>query len=184
VPKKYFKKYLPSADSVKQNRLIRIFGPLLRHPNLWHLNRRSVAGGVAIGLVTGLIPGPVQFLSSAILSVVFRVNLPVAMLTTLYTNPFTFIPLYILAYNIGSWLTGETVTQVPIPTFEWSWSNLPALIPALVHWMSAMGHTLLIGLLVQCTAFSLIGYFTVRGLWRLWVIRQWRDRQQRRAGVP
>jgi uncharacterized protein (DUF2062 family) len=47
----------------------------------------------------GLIPGPLQMLGAAICAVVFRVNLPLAMLTTVYTNPFTIVPLYVVAYR-------------------------------------------------------------------------------------
>lgn len=37
----------------------------------------------------------------------FRVNLPIALLTTLYTNPFTILPLYVLAYKLGTWVLGQ-----------------------------------------------------------------------------
>ena len=82
--RKFFRKFLPDAESIKHNRYIRFFGSPLQHPNLWHLNRRSVAGGVAVGLFTGLIPGsnPVQFTAAVILSMIFRVNLPVALFVT------------------------------------------------------------------------------------------------------
>jgi uncharacterized protein (DUF2062 family) len=30
----------------------------------------------------------------------------VTLITTLYTNPFTIVPLYVLAYEIGAWLSG------------------------------------------------------------------------------
>ena len=101
MPKKYFKKYLPSHESVRGNRHFAILGSTLHHPNLWHLNRRSVAGGVAIGMLCGMIPGPIQMFSAAILAVVLRVNLPVAMAATWYINPFTIVPLYYLAYKVG-----------------------------------------------------------------------------------
>lgn len=181
MPRKFFKKYLPSNHSVRENRFLRIFGPLLRHHNLWHLHRRSVAGGVAVGLITGLIPGPVQIFSSAVFAIIFRVNLPVAILTTFYTNPFTFIPLYLLAYKVGSVFTGEQVTEVQAPELHLDWSDLTSIWPALVSWLSSMGHTLLIGLLIQCSVFALVGYFGVRGLWRLHVVRQWRHRHERYA---
>jgi len=45
-------------ESIRHNRYLAHFGTLLHHPNLWHLNRHSVAGGVAIGLFAGLVPGP------------------------------------------------------------------------------------------------------------------------------
>jgi len=88
----FFRKFLPHHDAVKSYRWLKPFGSRLQHPNLWHLHRRSVAGGVAIGLFCGLIPGPLQMISAALLAVLLRVNLPVAAFTTLYTNPFTIVP--------------------------------------------------------------------------------------------
>src|SRR5256712_14177259 len=106
--RKFFRKYLPSNESIRQNRHIARFGTLLLHPNLWHLNRRSVSGGVAAGMFAGLVPGsnPVQFAVAALLAVAFRVNLPVAVVVTLYTNPFTIVPLYVIAYAIGALIFG------------------------------------------------------------------------------
>src|SRR5258707_12153234 len=108
MPRNFFRKYLPSRESVRQNRFVARFGPLLLPPNVWHLNRRSVSGGVAAGMFAGLVPGssPVQFAVAALLAVAFRVNLPVAMVVTLYTNPFTIVPLYVLAYGIGALIFG------------------------------------------------------------------------------
>ena len=37
-----------------------------------------------------------------VVCVVLRVNLPLSLVTTLYTNPLTIVPLYLLAYEIGS----------------------------------------------------------------------------------
>jgi hypothetical protein len=93
MPKKYVRKFLPSHESVRGNRYVGILGSALQHPNLWHLNRRSVAGGVAIGMLCGMIPGPIQMLCAAALAIVLRVNLPVAMTATWYSNPFTIVPL-------------------------------------------------------------------------------------------
>src|SRR5687767_15579835 len=97
------RKYLPSHETVRSNRYIARFGPWLRHHNLWHLHRRSVAGGVAAGMFAGLIPGsnPVQFLAASLLAIGFHVNLPIAVLVTLYSNPFTIVPLYYAAFKIG-----------------------------------------------------------------------------------
>ena len=106
MPRKFFRKYLPSHDSVKQNRHVARFGAFLHHPNLWHLNRHSVAGGVAIGMFSGLVPGPFQMLAAALLCILTKVNLPVALVTTFYTNPFTIGPLYFAAYQIGRLLIG------------------------------------------------------------------------------
>ena len=97
--RKHLKKYLPDHEAIHGNRWLRPFRNSLLHPRLWHLNRRSAAGAVAAGLFCGLIPGPLQMLGAAICALVFRVNLPLALLVTLYTNPFTIVPLYVLAVS-------------------------------------------------------------------------------------
>src|SRR5437773_2123506 len=101
MPRKFFRKYLPDADEVRSRRLVSMFGTGLQHPNLWHFNRRSVPGAVAIGLFAGLIPGPLQMLGALLLAIPLRKNIPVALVTTFYTNPFTIVPLYVIAYRYG-----------------------------------------------------------------------------------
>src|SRR5689334_25018174 len=103
MPRKLFRRFIPSHESIRDNRYIARLGPWLQHHNLWHLNRRSVAGGVAAGLFAGLIPGsnPVQFTAAALLAIAARVNLPIAVLVTLYSNPFTIVPLYYVAFKLG-----------------------------------------------------------------------------------
>src|SRR5882672_7650074 len=113
--RKFFRKYLPSPESIRQNRYLARFGTLLHHPNLWHLNRRSVAGGVAVGMFSGLVPGPFQMLTAAILAIPLRVNLPVALFTTFYTNPLTIGPLYVIAYYLGRLLVGAHGTRLVHP---------------------------------------------------------------------
>lgn len=179
--KHYFRKYLPQARTVREHPAVRWLAPVLHHPNLWHLNRRSVAGGVAVGAFTGLIPGPVQMLAAAVLAVVFRVNLPVAVLTTLYTNPFTFVPLYLLAYQIGSWVYPPNGGQPHAFQFDWQTQSWLEAVPAFFQWVASLGPTLLVGVLILGGVLSLTGYFAVRGLWRAGVILHWRRRRRQRT---
>src|SRR3954466_6302189 len=101
--RKYLRRVLRSHATISGNRHIARFGDRLKHHNLWHLNRRSVAGGVAVGLFAGLIPGsnPVQFTAAALFAIGFHVNLPIAVIVTLYSNPFTILPLYYAAFKLG-----------------------------------------------------------------------------------
>jgi len=69
MPRKLFRKYLPSHQAIVSNPWIAKFGGLLTHHNLWHLNRRSVAGGFAAGLFAGLIPGPLQIIGGTIVAI-------------------------------------------------------------------------------------------------------------------
>lgn len=180
MPKKYFRQYLPSHDAVREHRLVARFGPWLRHPNLWHLNRRSVAGGFAVGLFSGLVPGPLQMLTALLLAVSLRVNLPVALITTFYTNPFTIVPLYLFAYWIGSGITGGNGGAAPPP--EFSWSSAGGWLRALFDWAVAAGPSLGIGLVTLAASLAAVGWVAVDVGWRAWVMVQWRRRKQRRAG--
>jgi uncharacterized protein (DUF2062 family) len=178
VPKKYFKKLLPSHDAIRQNRWLKPFGSWLQHPNLWHLHRRSVSGGVAVGMFCGLIPGPFQMLGAALLAVLFRVNLPVSIFITLYTNPFTIVPLYWLAYQLGARITGQeqtiTATHFVVPDMNWSnWFTVT------MEWIVSMGKPFAIGLLLLACILALCGYFLVRVGWRIWVIWQYHQRSKR-----
>ncbi len=177
--RKLFSRFLPSHETVKGQRWLKPFGGWLKHPNLWHLHRRSVAGGVAIGLFCGLIPGPLQMISAALLSVLLRVNLPVAMITTLYTNPFTIVPLYVAAFEIGALLSGvhSGVAAIRPSMPEFHWHNL---LYEMWDWMLLLGKPLLIGLPVLAIGLAIIGYVAVRVAWRVAVILKWRARKHRR----
>ena len=179
MPRKYFKRFLPSADKLNENRFVRRLAPWFGHHNLWHLHRRSVAGGVAVGAFTGLIPGPFQMISAAILSIWFRVNLPVAVVTTFYSNPFTIVPLYIVAYQIGEIATGDSIGAMPSFDFTVGEGGWWALAWDFMHWVSSLGQDFFIGLFILACLLSLISYFAVRGLWRLHVVSQWRKRSRR-----
>jgi uncharacterized protein (DUF2062 family) len=154
---------------------------LLHHPNLWHLNRHSVAGGVAIGMFSGLVPGPFQMLTAAILAVPLRVNLPVALATTLYTNPLTIGPLYVIAYWIGTLVVPGDGAPFSHPP-EFDWSNLGAWLRASLEWMLTLGKPLAVGLVVLAVGLAIAGYVVVQLAWRAQVVVAWRRRKARRAG--
>jgi uncharacterized protein (DUF2062 family) len=186
MPRKFFKKYLPSHESIRQNRFVGLFGTHLHHHNLWHLHRRSVAGGVAAGLFAGLIPGsnPVQFFFAALFAIAFKVNLPVAVATTLYSNPLTIVPIYIAAYAIGALVTGSGSGSMPETELHLMDKPIQDWIPAMIDWVVSLGKPLLVGLLLLGILLSIGGYFVVRGTWRLYTIHEWRKRSRRREGRP
>jgi uncharacterized protein len=177
--RKFFRTHLPSHESIRQSRWIKPFGAWLHHPNLWHLHRRGVAGGVSIGLFCGLIPGPLQMIGAAILAVLFRVNLPVAMFTTLYTNPLTILPLYALAYEYGAWITGyhDGISSRHLALPEMDWNNW---FTQLAHWFMALGKPFAIGLPLLAITLAVAGYFAVRVLWYGMVVWEWKRRKLRK----
>ncbi len=174
----WLRRFLPDHEAVRGNRWLAPFENTLLHPRLWHLNRHSAAGGLAAGLFCGLIPGPLQMLGAAIVAVTLRVNLPLALVTTLYTNPLTIVPLYLLAYQIGALLIGDSgVTVVPPP--EMSGLALGAWLADLGRWIGALGAPLLVGLVTLAASLATVGYLAVRTAWRLQLIYRWRHRRQR-----
>jgi uncharacterized protein (DUF2062 family) len=179
MPRKHFRKYLPSHESITGNRFIARFGPWLRHHNLWHLHRRSVAGGVAVGLFAGLIPGPLQIIGGVLLSILFRVNLPVAAITTVYTNPLTIVPLYFVAYQYGALVTGGNGNTSAISPFSSEGLSWHEWLPALFDWMASLGKPLAVGLPLLAITLAATGYVLVDTAWKLYVCLAWRKRGRR-----
>jgi len=175
--RRLLKRYLPDPTALAANRWLAPFGPTLFHPRLWHLNRHSAAGAVAIGLFCGLIPGPFQMFGAALACMALRVNLPLALFATLYTNPFTILPLYILAFSIGEGLLGAgKVGFTPPP--EWAGGDLLSWISALGVWMADLGRPLALGLIVLASALAVAGYLLTRLAWRAYLIHHWHKRRR------
>ena len=169
---------MPNVDKVREVKALSMFGDTLFHPALWHLNRRSAAGGVAVGLFCGLIPGPLQMLGSAIVCVFLRVNLPLALVTTLYTNPLTIVPLYLIAYEIGGFTLGAGGFSMPPAPPEWEWGHMIDSTAAMGRWMMGLGAPLAVGLLMLASILAALGYVTVRGLWSVYLRRAWHARRR------
>jgi uncharacterized protein (DUF2062 family) len=178
VPRKFFRKYLPDPEAVLAKPWAAPLRPWLGHPNLWHLNRRSVPGAIAIGLFCGLIPGPVQMLFALLFAIPARCNIPVAMAVTLYTNPFTIVPLYLLAYGYGRLILGEGGPDAYVIAFEWEWSA-----HALWQWMLLLGKPLGIGLVALALTLAVLGYFVAELVWRVYIVTAWRRRRARRRSA-
>ncbi|MEW6514746.1 MAG: DUF2062 domain-containing protein [Pseudomonadota bacterium] len=175
----WLRKYMPDHAAVKENRWLYPFRNTLLHPRLWHINRHSAAGGVAAGLFCGLFPAPFQMLGAAICAIIFRINLPIAILTTLYTNPVTFVPLYLFAYWLGSLIVGGNSGFVPPPEFDFS--AIGAWFSASIAWLGHLGLPLIVGVTLLATVFAVLGYFGMRLAWRIYLIRKLIHRKASRA---
>ena len=187
--RKFLRRYTPDHAAVHNNRWLAPFRNTLLHPRLWHLNRHSAAGAVAVGLFCGLIPGPFQMFGAAICAVVFRINLPLALVTTLYTNPFTIVPLYLVAFALGQgtfMLFGHTRRAFIAPPDygDPGSETLFGWIAALADWMVQLGAPLALGLVLLASLLAVIGYFGVRLAWRIWLVRAWRHRKLGRRKHP
>lgn len=175
--RRYLKKYLPDHDTIRRNPWLRPFESSLLHPRLWHLNRHSAAGAVAAGLFCGMIPGPLQMLGAGICAVIFRVNLPLALFVTLYTNPVTIVPLYLLSYQIGRMVIGQEAAFLAPPDF--SVVNFVGWTEAMQAWMLAVAKPLGLGIILLASGLAILGYFGTKAAWRLYLVNAWRRRKVR-----
>ncbi|WP_313953108.1 DUF2062 domain-containing protein [Accumulibacter sp.] len=162
----FFQRFLPHPDTIRNHRYLRWMGPAIHAQDLWQLNRRSVAGGVAVGFFFAFILPVAQFVAVAIAAVLLRVNLPVALTSTLITNPFTFAPWYYLAYQIGGLLTDAPAENAPTPVTIPSTGSVFDGFGQGFDALMAMGQPLLIGLAVLAVVSATVGYLLVNVLWR------------------
>lgn len=138
-------------------------------PMAWHLNRRSVAGGVAVGLFVSWIPIPLQMLLAAVIAAVLRVHVPVSVVMVWFTNPLTFAPLLYAAWRSGSMILGKPLLAEPL-----NFSTHSLLTHAGYAWP-----TLLTGMLFCASVSAVLGFFATLLLWRVHAIRRWRQRKSR-----
>jgi len=101
-----FERLLPTRETITQSRLLSWLGPRVHDPLLWHVNRRSVARGVAMGVFFGLMIPIAQIPAAAFASLMLRGNLLIAAISTLVSNPLTYGPIYYFAYRLGAGVIG------------------------------------------------------------------------------
>ena len=139
---------------------------------------QHVVSGAA-GVIGGLIPGPLQIMTAALLSLLFRVNLPIAALVTLYSNPFTIGPLYWLAYKLGSFITGGNGHTALPPLPSLAEHGVVDWLKAVLEWAEALGAPLAVGLPALALLLALAGYVLADQGWKLHVRLAWCNRRRR-----
>lgn len=196
------KRWLPTPDSVRGNRWLRWLGPMLHHPRLWHLSRRGIALGFALGVFSGLLIPVAQIPLAAGAAVLLRANVPVAIASTFVSNPVTFPAIYYGAYKLGAALVGE---DERIQTLDASGNGEAWPDPLLViepvadiehlgwierSWVRvrSLGKPLLVGIAVMSVSGGLLAYLVANWAWRLNVGVAWRrrvrERQRRKLLAP
>lgn len=188
--KNRIKAWLPSPETVRQNRWLRWMGPILNNPRLWHFSRKGIALGMALGVFFGLLIPIAQIPFSATLAVILRANVPMAVASTLVTNPVTFGPVYYGAYQLGEWVLGQESKQIPeaLNPLEAS----PELVDrtwreSLSHWfeqITTVGKPLAVGLVILACVFGLAVYSLVSLVWVLKTRWSRRQRIRQRTAKP
>ncbi|MDY0330185.1 MAG: DUF2062 domain-containing protein [Thiomonas sp.] len=177
MARRWAKRLVRKFEAMQSSPWLRPFARYITQPELWSLNRRSVALAVAAGMIGGLIPGPFQMLTAGILAIVVRCNFPISLVMTLYSNPLTIVPLYLLAYQLGALVipgqVGQTLTAPP----GFDWLHIWDSTMALAHWAWNLGTPLFVGVPLLALLLAIAGYVITLLGWNLHLRMEWRARK-------
>jgi hypothetical protein len=171
MPRKFFRKISPSPETFKQSKHLQFLGDTLHLACLWYLNRRTIARAVAIGVFVMWLPTPLHALTVAMLAVLLRANLPIAIITTFINNPITMGPMFYFDYWVGKHVLGG----------HYQAFKFEASLHWLTHGLLHLWKPLLTGTLILSSVSALIGFYGVHLLWRLHLIRHLQTRRARQC---
>ncbi len=164
--KERLRAWLPKRDVLLRKRALGAIAHLLHDENLWHLSRRSVAMGGAIGVFYAFMPIVGQMPLAALTAVLLRGNIALALALTWISNPITAPPLFYGCYRLGQLLLGSYASQEPYHfSVQWFLNNLTPL---------ALG-SLVAGLLA-----ALATHLVLTQFWKADIQRRWQRRRDRR----
>lgn len=182
--KRRLKRWLPKAEKIQGNRWLHWLGPALQHPRLWHISRKGIALGLALGVFFGILLPVAQIPGSAAAAVVLRANLPMAVASTFVTNPVTFGPIYYAAYRLGAAVLGHEHVETPeaeaaLEEIKREADASATLFERLKSWLTnltTIGKPLMVGLAILATVSAIVVYFLVS---EAWILKTRWDRRQR-----
>ena len=163
--KNVIKRLFPKLNAVKEEKILKIFGPAVLQPNLWHINKKSVSRGFAIGAFCAFLPIPGQMIIAAFLSITFAANLPISVILTWISNPFTYTPIFYFAYKIGKIIINADI-------------NVNEKEIDILSNIKDIWEPLLLGSIILAIIGSIISYILIRVYWRYYVIKVWSKRKK------
>lgn len=167
--KNWLKKYTPSTQSLQNSPEIKELKSFTKAPCFWSRDRQSVARGVAAGLAGAVIPG-FQLFYAAILVILLRGNLPIALVCTLVTNPLTVAPIVYFIYFVGAFVIKNGNSNFVFQEFQWNFSSFHAFWSNVSTWSLQFGKAFLVGLPIVSVCLGMIGYFGTILIWEASII--------------
>ena len=158
---------MPTRDQLAENKLLRPISHRFLSPELWRFTRRSVPRGVALGLFAAFIIPLGQIFIAAFLALPARANVPLAVLVTFVTNPFTIAFWAVVANRVGHFMLRLDAATAGVASKQleggaWQWT---------VDAFQFAGVTGF-GFLVLAVVSSAAGYLVSSAVWRIIVARR------------
>jgi uncharacterized protein (DUF2062 family) len=173
MPRKFFRRLSAPYRGNQRNAAwyLRPFQVLLAHPVYFSINRRSITGGLAVGLFIGVLPFVGHTPAAALAALLLRVNLPVAVLSVWLGNPLTYGPIF-----YGEYLLGALLLDYPPMALS---LDLP--LGELLTRLTDAWRPLWLGAIVSGLLLSGIGYLLSNAAWRLMTRWRLKHRAARRS---
>ncbi|MDR2638931.1 MAG: DUF2062 domain-containing protein [Helicobacteraceae bacterium] len=141
---------IPRKKQLQGSWLHKKLGDKLLRSEYWEPSKASVSKGFAIGSFWAMIPMPWQMIPSGICAVIFRANVPLALLGVWVTNPITHPFVMVFQLMLGEWLLGAP-SSLSVLREE-------GMIAVLKHAPAPF----LTGVLVSAVIWTIVGYFLAR----------------------
>lgn len=172
MPRKFFRRLSAPYRGKQDNTAwyLKPFRVLLDHPVYFSINRRSITGGLALGVFVGVLPFLGHTPVVVVAALLMRVNLPVAVVATWIANPLTYGPILYGEYLLGAYLLHQPPSDLGL---DLPWQQLIAGLAGAWRplWLGAVAG----GALLAGTA-----YLLSNAAWRLMTRRRLRRREERR----
>lgn len=169
--KKHFKRITPNKATLQKHKLLKPIAHLLGNPRIWHFNRKAIALGVAIGFFFGSLPIAGQMLLAAIVAVMWRANMPVAVAATWISNPVTMPFFYTANYYFGAWLLRQP--SIKVSDIDWTLEGLLELGGEILV-------PLYLGSVVVGLVLFTLAILSIRVMWRVHIVSHLKVRKNRK----
>jgi len=165
MPRKFFRRLSAPYRGNQDNPAwyLKPFRALLAHPVYFSINRRSITGGLALGVFVGVL---LPFLGHTpvvvVAALLLRVNLAVAILATWIANPLTYGLIFYGEYRLGSYLLGQAPPDLNL---DLPWQDL-------VAGLAGAWRPFWLGAIVAAVLAAGTAYLASNAAWRL--VTRWR----------
>jgi uncharacterized protein (DUF2062 family) len=156
MPRRVFKKFAFKRHELSKKWFLTPFRHMLHDHRLWGIRRKTVVPAFSLGIFVAFMPFPGHMLTAALLALALRVNIPVATLSTFFSNPLTMGPIYYFSYVVG-----VDLLRIPPAPFEFEMS-----MEWVTHQFVSIWQPMLLGCVLVGAIAALIGFVLLDVLWR------------------
>lgn len=150
--KKWLHRHYKRHSEKIQQAHTKMLAKYIDQPLLWETTPEALARATGLGLFVGMLPLPGHMICACILAILFRANLPVAVLMVWASNPITLAPITFLEYHIGVKLLHSPLYKLSFePTWAW-----------FTHHFIHLWKPLALGTLIVSSVMGILGYGVVK----------------------